>query len=107
MFLQFWRLKDSNVNRSGLYQEDLLEKFKENNLPKGNPPRMFSLADNVTKNNIEYLLVEISSKKVRVKNLVIFDHQNYIEKGKWKQSEFFDHLNYIEKFTWKRHNHPN
>ena len=32
--LQCWRWKESNFNRTGLHQGDLLEKFKETNLAK-------------------------------------------------------------------------
>ena len=63
---------------------------------------MFSLACNLTKNDVKFFPVEISSKKGTCKQRGLFDHQNYIEKSTWKQQAFFDQQNYTEKSTWKR-----
>ena len=63
---------------------------------------MFSLACNLTKNDVEFLPVKISSKKLRAsKQRGFSDHQNYVKKSKWKQRGFFDQRNYIEKSAWK------
>ena len=81
---------------------------------------MFALACNIFKNNVEFLSVEISSKKVRVNNVDFstikitskkgklkkrgyFDQWNYVEKSKWKRRGFFDQRNYVEKSTFKQH----
>ena len=61
---------------------------------------MFSLTCILTKNNVEFLPIEILMENVRA-NSVFFDHQNYVEKSKWKQRGFFDQRNYIEKSMWK------
>ena len=59
---------------------------------------MFSLACNLTKNDVEFLPVKISSKKLRAsKQRGFFDHQNYVKKSKWKQRGFFDQRNYAQK----------
>ena len=57
---------------------------------------MFSLACNLTKNDVKFFPVEISSKKGTCKQRGLFDHQNYIEKSTWKQQAFFDQQNYTE-----------
>ena len=57
LFLQWWRLQESNFNGTGIHQGHLFEKFKEKNLEKVNlklqtqekPPRMFLLAYNLPK----------------------------------------------------------
>ena len=58
---------------------------------------MFSLACNLTKNDVKFIPVEISSKKGTCEQRWFFDHQNYIEKSTWKQQAFFDQRNYTEK----------
>ena len=63
---------------------------------------MFSLACNLTKNDVKFFPFEISSKKGTCKQRGLFNHQNYIEKSTWKQQAFFDQQNYTEKSTWKR-----
>ena len=35
----------------------------------------------LTKNDVEFLTVEVSSKKVRANKSEFFDHQNYVEKS--------------------------
>ena len=63
---------------------------------------MFSLACNLIKNDVEFLPIEISLKKVRVNNADFSTRKNYIEKSTWKQRGFFDQRNYTEKSTWKQ-----
>ena len=95
---------------TGLHQTHLLEKFNEKNLAKisffkvtnkGKPPRMFSLACSLTKNDVEFFAHRNFVEK-SISKRGFFDHQNYIVKSKWKQRRFFDNRNYIEKSTWKK-----
>ena len=44
---------------------------------------MFSLACNLTKNDAEFLPIEISSKKVRVNNMDFSARRNFVEKSMW------------------------
>ena len=69
---------------------------------KENPPPMFSLACKLTKNDIEFLPIEISSTKVSANNADISKSKITSEKNTWKQCGFFDHRNYVKKSTWKR-----
>ena len=62
---------------------------------------MFSLACNLTKNDAEFLPIEISSKKVRVNNMDFSARRNFVEKSMCDQHGFFDHQNYIEKSMGK------
>ena len=83
---------------------------------KGKPPQMLSLACKLTKNDVEFLHVEISLEKVRANNVDsstikitwkkskwkqrgCFVRKNCTEKIAWKQRRFSDHGNYIEKST--------
>ena len=52
---------------------------------------MFSLACNLTKNDAEFLPIEISSKKVRVNNMDFSARRNFVEKSMCDQHGFFDH----------------
>ena len=59
---------------------------------------MFSLACNLTKNDVDFLPVKISSKKLRAsKQRGFFDQRNYIEKSAWKERGFFHQRNYAQK----------
>ena len=58
---------------------------------------MFSLARKLTKNDIEFLPIEISSTKVSANNAGISTSKITSEKNTWKQCGFFDHQNYVKK----------
>ena len=89
-----------NTQKTSLRQGDLLEKFKKNNLKKvtnkEKPPQMFSLACNLTKNDVEFLPIEISSKKIRASNV---DFSNIKITSKNVIRGYFEQRNYIEKST--------
>ena len=73
--MQWWRLQDSNFNGTGLHQRDLIEKFKSQLFKvtiTGRPPRMFSSCFQCfTKNDVEFLPIKITSKKVCRNNVDI------------------------------------
>ena len=67
--------------------------FKVTN--KGKPPRTFPY--NLTKNSVEFLPLEISSKKVHGKNVDISTSKITSNKVCGNNAYFLDHRNYIEK----------
>ena len=116
-------MQDSNFNRNGLHQEDLLERFKDKNhskvsflklLTKENLLEYFILACNLAKNDVKIPPVKISSKKVRANNTGFYtikitskkvrgnDVDFWIieitsKKNPCKWCGFFDQQNYIKK----------
>ena len=61
--------------------------FKVTN--KGKPPRMFSLACNLTKNDVKFPPVKISSKKVRANNVGSYTIKITSKKSTWKWRDFW------------------
>ena len=73
------------------------------------------LACNLTKNDVDFSLIKISSKKLRGKSVDIstskITSKKYVDfstkevtpkKVRGNNVDFFDHWNYVEKSTWKR-----
>ena len=58
---------------------------------------MFSLVWNLTKNAVEFLPIEITSKKVRGKNVDTTTSEIIFKKIRGNDMDFFDQWNYIEK----------
>ena len=56
---------------------------------KGKPPRMFSLACNLTKNDVKFPPVKISSKKVRANNVGSYTIKITSKKSTWKWRDFW------------------
>ena len=57
----------------------------------------------LAKNGVEFFAIR-RKKYVQIRlNSRFFDHENYVDKSKWKQGGFFYQRNYIEKSTWKQH----
>ena len=63
---------------------------------------MFPLPCNLTKNDVEVLPIEISSKKVRVNNMDFSARRNFVEKSMWEKRGCFDQRNYVKRSTWKQ-----
>ena len=63
---------------------------------------MFPLPCNLTKNDVEVLPIEISSKKVRVNNMDFSARRNFVEKSMWETRGCFDQRNYVKRSTWKQ-----
>ena len=63
---------------------------------------MFSLACNLIKNDVKFLLIQISLKKLCTNNVDFSTTKITSKKRKWKHHGFFSQRNYTEERPWKR-----